>query len=172
MPKLFRHATGLAAEHHVDAPATAEAPLDRPRNLTLQGTHHGQVIRGQTCPQGGAHSIGGWKRTAIGDGSGAAHSSSQGRKMTASNGQQQALALERLGRQCIGISQERGRPQRFKATLITQQRLVEIRTGCDEVMADASRKRMRSIHHPTEWAGLMQSCLDSANALQLSLIHI
>ena len=86
--------------------------------------------------------------------------------MTTSNGQQQALALERLGRQRIGISQERGRPQRFKATLITQQRLAEIRTGRIQVMADASRKRMRGIHHPTERAGLMQSCLDSANALQ------
>jgi hypothetical protein len=124
------------------------------------------VIRGQTCPQGGAHSIGGWKRTAIGDGSGAAHSSTQGRKTTASNGQQQALALERLGRQCIGISQERGRSQRFKATLITQQRLAEICTGRDQVMTDSSRKGMRGIHHPTERAGLMQGCLDPTNALQ------
>ena len=33
-------------------------------------------------------------------------------------------------------------------------------------MADSSRKGMRGIHHPTERAGLMQSCLDSANALQ------
>ena len=93
MPELFRHSTGLAAKYHPNVPATAERPLDLPRHLPVQRAHHSQVIRGQTCSQGCAQSIRGRKRTAIGDGSGAAHSSTQGRKMTASNGQQQACLL-------------------------------------------------------------------------------
>jgi hypothetical protein len=86
--------------------------------------------------------------------------------MTTSNGQQQALALERLGGQCLGISQQRGSSKRFKATLKTQQRLAEIRTSRDQVMADPSRKGMRGIHHPMERPGLVQCCRNSANALQ------
>ena len=86
--------------------------------------------------------------------------------MTTSNGQQQSLVIERLSGQCLGISQQRGRSQRFKAPLITQQRLAEIRTSRDQVMADPSRKGMRGIHHPTERARLVQSSLHSDNALQ------
>ena len=86
--------------------------------------------------------------------------------MTTSNGQQQSLALERLGGQCLGISQQRCSSQRFKATLIAQKRLAEIRTSREQVMANPSRKGMRGIHHPTERAGLVESCRHSANALQ------